>query len=410
MHLSKREPDVSVLLPVFNGERYLSAAIDSVLRQSHRNLELILVDDASTDGTAEIIRCQTDARIRPIRQPENGGVVKALNTALQRAKGRYIARIDTDDLWRPEKLARQLELLRARPEIALCGCFYTQIDALGRLIREVELPVSPEENYLQLFVRNTFVHSGVVFNAQVVRDLGGYSPDWLHIEDYALWLAIAETYPVCNMPESLLSYRIHDQSISSENASWQQQSVLKLRRLALQRCGISVSDALLQRIGRGSVPVALQPELKQVLDHILAHAPALLERRKLRELCQQQEQALVGGVPPFLRQRLFALLKGLTAQRVAFYAAGSFAETLLDCLDEQGLPYPQVMFDQFPERSPVTRVPVDRIENLPAYGIETLLITHEQLHAALLRELRGNAVCQGVEIVDPWVDDTAAQQ
>ena len=113
--------EVTVLMPVYNGERYLREAIDSILDQSFRDFEFLILDDGSTDGTADIIRSYRDERIRFLANPERLRLSGALNRGMAEARGSFIARMDADDIARPHRLARQLAFLRRNPEVGICG-------------------------------------------------------------------------------------------------------------------------------------------------------------------------------------------------------------------------------------------------------------------------------------------------
>ncbi len=395
-------PLVSVLLPVFNGEAYLPEAIESVLGQTFEAFEFIIVNDGSSDRSSEIIASYIDQRIHCLNFETNVGLVDALNAGLSVAQGKYIARIDADDKWCPDKLEKQLGLFSERPEIALCGTWYTQIDYDGEVIRSVDLPVLPEENYVQLFMQNTFVHSGVMFQAQIVRSLGGYDSAWQHIEDYALWLALAEKYPVYNLPERLVYYRLHRNSVSCHHFKKQREKVLALRRKAFQRCGIDISDEFLLAISRERVLSGQVNSLKHIHQVICAHAPKCLDVHQLLSICRQLEDKNELGLGPVMKSLLVELWQSKGGKGIAFYAGGSLADNLLDELEARNLPLPQVIFDKFPERSQIKRVKVEQIDSLPTYDIETILITHEQLHAELYQTLTSMGICRDLEIIDPW--------
>jgi len=241
-----------------------------------------------------------------------------------------------------------------------------------------------------------------MFKSGIVRSLGGYDPSWQHIEDYALWLALAARYPVCNLPESLLYYRLHESSISSLNFIRQQKKVLALRRVALQHCGIAISDRLLAEISRGRVSPSLADGLRLVHRGICEHAPACLNHHKLVSVCQQLEESYLSGIASAVTDLLAEIWRKRMGRRIAFYAGGSLADSFLDGLEALKFPFPNVIFDKFPERTQIKRVKVDKIENLPAYDIQIILITHEQLHSELYQRLTSMDICQGVEIIDPW--------
>ena len=199
---------VSVVLPVYNGAQYLREAIDSILQQTHRNLELIIINDGSKDGSQEIINSYSDLRIRAFEQ-SNVGLAATLNKGISLAQGPWIARQDQDDVSFPDRLAKQVHFMNAHPGCAMVGTA-AQIwvdDAVSdRFHRH---PCSSEELLAGLIFYNYFVHSSVMMNKVIVEKMGGYTtdPNRQPPEDYELWSRIARQYPVANLPEVLLAYR-----------------------------------------------------------------------------------------------------------------------------------------------------------------------------------------------------------
>jgi glycosyltransferase involved in cell wall biosynthesis len=207
-------PMVTVLMPVYNAGRYLGPAIESILQQTFRDFELLIVNDASTDGCEEILRSFSDNRIRILENENNLGLAKSLNRGLQAAAGELIARQDADDLSHSKRLESQVQFLRAHPDIALVGTQALIIDESGRYKRV--LLDRPHEHIAikwDLLFDNSFVHTSVMFRKTIVRDnLGGYDPSYAACEDYELWSRIAEVCHVANLPHHLVSHRMHSSS------------------------------------------------------------------------------------------------------------------------------------------------------------------------------------------------------
>jgi len=208
-------PDVTVLMPVFNGAQYLRASIDTVLAQSFEDFELLIVDDGSTDATAAIARSYADQRVRLISHERNLGLSSALNHGLDAARAGLIARQDADDLSHPSRLAAQYRFLSSHPDVALVGSQASAIDAAGR-------PRAPVDRSLEeLSIRwyglfdNPFIHTSVMFRRDVIRDeCGGFDPAFdPYSQDYALWIKVMRAHPVANLPERLVTYRVHESSI-----------------------------------------------------------------------------------------------------------------------------------------------------------------------------------------------------
>jgi hypothetical protein len=202
------DPQVSVVLPIYNGEAFLAAAIDSILGQSFREFELIAIDDGSTDGTARILDAVRDPRMRVIHQA-NAGLAASLNRGISLARGKYIARQDHDDLSLPMRFARQVQFLQENPDCALVG---TRAE-----IRSGHLPARRFHDHptddaalrFELLFDNPFVHSSVMLRRRAVESVGGYSTDPARQppEDYELWSRLARSYQVANLPERLTVYR-----------------------------------------------------------------------------------------------------------------------------------------------------------------------------------------------------------
>lgn len=208
-------PQVSVLMPVRDGARWLNEAVTSIRRQTFDEFEFVAIDDGSVDESADILEshARSDRRIRVIRQ-ERLGLVAALNRGLNEAHGGLIARIDADDRAHPRRLERQIRYLDAHPEIGLVGCWADKIDEHGLSCGLVKPETEPDRLAAVLLRRNPFVHSSVLMRSDLVEKVGGYRAAFEAAEDYDLWLRIAEVTKVANLPERLVQYRWH-----SENAT-----------------------------------------------------------------------------------------------------------------------------------------------------------------------------------------------
>ena len=229
-------PFVSVVLPVYNCPEYIHDAIESILQQTFVDFELIVIDDGSTDNTADIIETFTDPRIRFYSQ-KNQGLAATLNRGLELSRGNYIARQDQDDISLPERFAKQVEYLESHLE---CGLVGTWAEIWRGEHRTGRKHLHPSDNITlkcELLFDNPFVHSSVMLRKSVLEHVGGYciDPDRQPPEDYELWSRIARDYQIANIPELLLVYREiqnsmsrvgvtpflnHLVTISSENIAW----------------------------------------------------------------------------------------------------------------------------------------------------------------------------------------------
>jgi hypothetical protein len=216
------EPVVSVVMPVRNGERYVERAVRSILTQTLPAIELIVIDDGSTDGTCEILQslAELDPRVRVVRNP-GAGLVRALNHGLALSRAPIIARMDADDIALPDRLTRQLAAFEARPNLVLLGAQVSRIDDTGRHIGKGRYPVGAQNCREHLALSSPFAHPSVMFRAQAIRSVGGYREAYRHAEDYDLWLRLSEAGEIDNLNERVLEYRVHDRNVTSLHASEQ---------------------------------------------------------------------------------------------------------------------------------------------------------------------------------------------
>jgi glycosyltransferase involved in cell wall biosynthesis len=209
-------PIVSFIIPCYNGGRWLSLSLDSVSSQSHTDFEVIIVDDGSTDNSAEIVErySREDERYRYVWQ-KNSGIAAALNLGLSLARGQWIARLDTDDVCDPHRIKRQLELASASNNVVFVGSDSIQIDSDGRPIRRCNYPVTHRQLYRALTTRRKFpAHSSAFFDRAVAISVGGYRESVRRAEDVDLWLRLSEHGQLISAPLPLIAYRTHDTQIS----------------------------------------------------------------------------------------------------------------------------------------------------------------------------------------------------
>jgi glycosyltransferase involved in cell wall biosynthesis len=194
-------PRVSVIMPVYNDERFLGRAIESILAQTLADLELIVVNDGSTDGTAAVLERYSDPRLRKVHQA-NGGIACALNTAIGVAAAPYIARMDSDDIALPERLERQAAYLDAHPECGLVGSSCDLVSDEGVPLGETLVPTDDAAIRRRMIRANPFIHSSAMLRREVFDTVGRYEMPWW--EDYDLWWRILSQYRVANLPQKLV--------------------------------------------------------------------------------------------------------------------------------------------------------------------------------------------------------------
>lgn len=212
----QRNPAITVLMSVYNGERWLDEAIKSVLNQTFSDLEFIIVNDGSTDQSLEIINkfAAADPRIVVINKP-NSGLADSLNCGLAKARGNWIARLDADDVCESERLERQYKIGMSSPDIVLVGSSSQQIDEHGSLTTAHRYPARHNKLYRHLISGRFFAHSSAFFRKNKVTSLGGYNPSFFRAQDYDLWLRLLDAGRFVCVNEPLIRFRVHHNMISN---------------------------------------------------------------------------------------------------------------------------------------------------------------------------------------------------
>lgn len=225
-------PSISIIMPVWNGEKYLAVAIDSLLAQTFTDFELLVVDDGSTDRTPEILRAYADPRLR-VLWLDHAGIVVALNHGLSQARAEWIARLDADDLSLPRRLERQWQAVSGRPQAVLCHTAVTFFGDDNLVMGESRLPRSRSFTALRLCYQSPIVHSTVLFKKSVALAVGGYLPEERHAEDFSLWGRLLEQGEFIALTEKLVRFRWHAQSVSQKNLEVQRALT---RRIGIRHC------------------------------------------------------------------------------------------------------------------------------------------------------------------------------
>ncbi len=211
-------PTLSIIMPVYNAGLYLREAVESLLAQTFADFELIIVEDGSTDNSREIIGGFSDSRIQVFYNDGNKGIVYSRNRGTTATRGRYIAPFDADDIARNDKFEKQLQFLERNPDYGMIGSWAHLINEEGKLLKEKWKVNAPSKRIpaIMLF-RNYFVQSSVVIRRKAIPE-GGYAKGYDGVEDYKMWVEVAEKWKVWNYPEYLVKYRIHKQGISLREA------------------------------------------------------------------------------------------------------------------------------------------------------------------------------------------------
>jgi glycosyltransferase involved in cell wall biosynthesis len=218
MKITTVAPQVSVLMSCYNAERWVVESIESVLNQTFREFELLLIDDGSKDGTWEIIERYRalDSRVVGVKK-KNTGLADSLNKGIALAKGKWIARLDADDLCEPSRLAQQVEFVSHNPDVVLLGSAFVEIDENGRPCQTHVYPFDNVKLVSDLErSRRFFPHSSAMYRTDLVRDIGGYNGRIHRAEDVRLWLELAVRGRIACLPAPLLRIRKHPNQISND--------------------------------------------------------------------------------------------------------------------------------------------------------------------------------------------------
>ena len=221
-------PKISVLMSAYNAEKYIAEAIDSVLSQSFSDFEFIIINDGSTDQTEAIVKKYQDERIRYFFQ-ENTGLSKALNYGLKLSEGKYIARLDADDICYPNRLELQYDFMKSNPNFVLCGSYTDVIDENGNFIYTFNnIPNSNLEIQLEMQNKNCVVHSSSFYRKDAAIKIGGYyEPIRQHFEDYMFFSNLIKSGKVFNFDFPLIKYRVTPGSITTRTSNKSYEKLVK---------------------------------------------------------------------------------------------------------------------------------------------------------------------------------------
>ena len=239
-------PKISVIMPVYNSEKYLKEATDSILSQTYTDFEFIIIDDCSSDSSVKIIEEYDDNRIVFIKNEENLGVAKTLNRGLSICKGEFIARMDSDDISLPERFEKQLKYLEENKNTAVVSCG-VQTFCDDKIISETGWSNSePAKIKKDLFFSCAIAHPTVMMRASAIKEVGGYDPDYNGVEDYELWYRVSEKYDIASINDVLFKYRVHENQVSRKPPARVIESLknLKKRQIEMLRADLSEDELL----------------------------------------------------------------------------------------------------------------------------------------------------------------------
>lgn len=274
-------PKISVVMPAYNAEKYITEAIESILNQSFRDFEFIILNDCSTDATESIILSYGDARIVYVKNEENLGVARTLNKGLAIAKGEYIARMDADDVSLPQRLERQAAFLEENPAVAVLGCNVETFDETGSLYTGWSA-TDPKQMHIDLLFSCGLAHPSVMMRREVIDALGGYDPAFEGLEDYELWCRVTQSHQVTTLPEVLFCYRVHSGQVTKNPSEKYLSRLRSLKEKQLQWLGLPTQGANAEcyfALCRGETVDfwQLAAFFRSVLDAASGYDPALLK-------------------------------------------------------------------------------------------------------------------------------------
>lgn len=296
---------VSIITSAQNEEKYLEATIINVLRQTMDRWEWVIVDDGSTDGTWGILShwAEKDKRLSPLRNDRKDGLSRSLNKAIEVSRGRYIARMDADDLCRPDRLARQSLFLDLNPQVGVVGSFNHVVDEKGRVLETWRFQQTPEEIYYTLHFQNCLCHSSVMLRRDLLEEIGAYREDLTAAQDYDLWLRASRKTALYKIPEALVSWRLRREGVSVARQEEQSRAAKEIALSNLSRLlGEEVPAFFLATVLGRNTPSSEEERkaffslLGRVHEEIVDRAPDGVDRKLLHRLCLKRASILEMGL------------------------------------------------------------------------------------------------------------------
>jgi glycosyltransferase involved in cell wall biosynthesis len=236
-----KQPLISILMSVYNGDKYLRKAIESILGQTYKNFEFLIIDDGSTDKSAQVISeyKSKDKRIRIITHKGNKGLVVSLNEGIDRSRGEFVARMDADDISPTNRLMEQIKFMEHYLNVGVCGTGINLIDKNDIKRGRCYFPSNNEEIKATMLFRSPLAHPSVCFRKSVLSGLSRYyDKHQYNVEDYEFWSRLIDRTMFANLHRLLLSYRLHDNQQSNKRRNESISNANKIRLGRLKRIGI----------------------------------------------------------------------------------------------------------------------------------------------------------------------------
>lgn len=236
-----KSPTVTILMPVYNGEKYLKESIDSILCQTFHDFIFLIVDDGSTDNSVNIVKSYDDSRIKLLVNEKNIGISKTLNLGIENTKTKYLARMDQDDISLPNRIEEQVNFMETHPEIGVCGTWMLAFNVKNQSILK-KRPVKDSDIKAGLLFQNPMAHPTVMMRKEVFdKNNFRYDPQYDGLEDYDLWERMSIVTKMENIPKALLRYRLHPTQLSRTSPS-RQEKFDKIQERQYERLGAKKGD------------------------------------------------------------------------------------------------------------------------------------------------------------------------
>ncbi|TAK13057.1 MAG: glycosyltransferase family 2 protein [Anaerolineae bacterium] len=233
-------PVVTVLMSVYNSAATVGATVESILAQTFADFEFLIVDDASTDESAQVLAGYDDPRLRIVRNERNLGLTASLNRGLEMAQGTFIARMDADDVSRPRRLAKQVAYLNANPDVGMVGSW---VQTIGERNEVWRYPTRHEDIRAEMLFNAVHVHSTVMLRREVLEKHNlHYDERLLRAQDYDLWARLGKVTRLANLPETLVEYHLHKGQVGARHEHDQQATASGIRRRLLELMGLAPQD------------------------------------------------------------------------------------------------------------------------------------------------------------------------
>lgn len=232
------EPLVSVVIPAYNAKSYIRAAVDSMLNQTYVNIEVIVIDDGSTDGTLEVLSDINDARLKIFKNDKNMKIVATLNKGMKIAAGKYIARMDADDYSYPDRILKQVNFMEVNESVAVLGCAIDICDSELNTLHKRLYPETHKDVLSKIFRYNPFAHPAVMIRKAAIGS-SEYELNWA--EDYDMWFQLGRNGKLSNLSDTLVKLRTHRDSISQSKTVYQEKLTLYIRLKAVFEYGYKMT-------------------------------------------------------------------------------------------------------------------------------------------------------------------------